>query len=457
MSNYLSVEQCIALLPAEFTRVEKLSDRKAIYSSSMGKLYFKGSKECDLKQKTWAYNIFPSVIKDENISYIVLAAGFSGIFVIPVEHFYSYRNRHPVGSRNSGEDFSILRKEGRMIRHESKCEDEDITKYFYSAKSELVIDRESRILFANIGWMIGYNGQSITDKITGGGSYSDIDKHESFNFQNLNGKCYGYLQPTGDNIDLQRIDSHVSQNVEYLEDVLVVWFATNPVVGGSWIVGWYKHATVYRECQKSNASQRNSYGYYVMADADDCTLLPVDDRVKQIPRQVKNYPGRSNIWYADATDVIAFRTEIVAYIKDYKTRSRKHHMSFSPVSIEARTRIEQAAIKAVWKLYEDRGYEITDVQSKNFGWDLEATNGRHRLLLEVKGQGNHDPYIRISRNEYEQMIGNRDKYRLCVVMDSLNEADIFVFLPNDENKWVCEDDGSIELNINEQVAAIATF
>lgn len=97
------------------------------------------------------------------------------------------------------------------------------------------------------------------------------------------------------------------------------------------------------------------------------------------------------------------------------------------------------------------------MQSENLGWDLEATKGRHKLYLEVKGQGNHDPFIRISRNEYEQMTKNKDKYRLCVVMDSLNEADVYVFLLKNDDKWVCEDDDSIELNINEQIAAIATF
>ena len=34
------------------------------------------------------------------------------------------------------------------------------------------------MLFANIGWMIHYQGQSASDIITGGGSYRDDDKHE---------------------------------------------------------------------------------------------------------------------------------------------------------------------------------------------------------------------------------------------------------------------------------------
>ncbi len=424
----------------------------------MGNLYFRGSKDFGYIPKTWWYSIDPEIIKNERIAYIILAADVKGIFIIPSSIFFAYREQHPVGAVKGGrEDFTVLIKNKRYIRHEAKCEDEDITEYFHPAKFVTTVKTTCRILFANIGWMISYNGQNTSDLISGGGSYSDADKHEAFNFQDLNGKCYGYFQPAGDCIDLHRIDSLLPLEEKCLDDVIVVWFATNPVFGGSWIVGWYKHATVFRECQKSKASQRNEYGYYVMADLCECTLLPVDERVMQIPRQIKNYPGRSNIWYADAKEIEPFKAEIIDYINAYKTKREKHHSNFSNVSSEARTKIEQAAIKAVWNLYEERGYQIVDVQSQNYGWDLEATNGKHRLYLEVKGQGNHEPYVRISRNEYEQMSKHKDKYRLCVVIDSLKEADVYVFLTNDKSKWVCEDDDSIELKLNEQIAAIATF
>lgn len=450
--NHLTIDQSIALLPTDFGNPHKV--RANIYSSSKGNLYFKGSKYYGYKNKTWWYSINPSLIEDNIIAYIILAADESGIFIIPVEKFNAYRQRHQVGAvQNGGEDFSILRVKDRYIRHESKCKDEDLTECFYPVK----VKTTRRILFANICWMVSYNGQNSYDLISVGGSYSDADKHEAYNFQNLNGKCYGYVQAKYDTINLSRIDSSVGNDMKKIEDVLVIWFATNPIIGGSYIVGWYKHATVFREYQKSSATQRNRYGYYVTANATDCILLPVDDRVKQIPRQVKNYPGRSNIWYADKEEVKAFRKDILSYIDSYKVKIIKHNKFLPTISSEARRNIEKAAIKAVWNHYEQRGYKIIDVQSKNYGWDLEATNGRHKLYIEVKGQGNHDPYIRISRNEYEQMISYKDIYRLCVVMDSLNEADIYVFLFQDEDKWVCEDDDSIELNINEQIAAIATF
>ncbi|WP_303027129.1 hypothetical protein, partial [Duncaniella muris] len=53
------------------------------------------------------------------------------IFLIPSSIFFAYRHRHPVGAVKGGrEDFTILRNDNRYIRHEAKCEDEDITRYF---------------------------------------------------------------------------------------------------------------------------------------------------------------------------------------------------------------------------------------------------------------------------------------------------------------------------------------
>lgn len=42
-------------------------------------------------------------------------------------------------------------------------------------------------------------------------------------------------------------------------------------------------------------------------------------------------------------------------------------------------------------------------------------------------------------------------------MNAIEEPEIYVFINNNNNTWVLEDDGSIQLNIDEQVAAIATF
>ncbi len=315
-----------------------------------------------------------------------------------------------------------------------------------------------KIIFANIGWMISYNGQNLSDQIFGGGSYSDADKHEAFNFQDLNRKCYGYVQAKYDTINLSRIDSTVEDNSQKIEDVLVIWFAPNKILGGSWIVGWYRHATVYRNYKSSRSEARNKYGYYFVAKQEDCILLPVDERTMQIPRQRKYYPGRSNIWYADAPEVRAFRNKIVSYVNSYNPTNKKMRQNpFSKISTVARTQIEIAAVNKIKELYTQRGYIVIDVQKENKGWDLEAIMGKRKLLLEVKGQGNHSPYIRITRNEYEQMKKHKAIYRICVVINAIKSPESYIFLHQYNNIWVWEDDENTKLEIDEQIAAIATF
>ena len=133
--NFLTVEQCISLLPGSFANIKKKAGRKPIYTSNMGNLYFRGSKDFGYPHKTWWYSIDPKVVSDERIAYIVLAADTKGIFLIPVDIFFAYRNRHPVGAVKGGrEDFTIRAENNRYIRREAKCEDEDITQYFIGKK-----------------------------------------------------------------------------------------------------------------------------------------------------------------------------------------------------------------------------------------------------------------------------------------------------------------------------------
>ena len=132
--SYLTIEQSISILPPEFKNITKCHGRRPIYSSSMGNLYFRGSKDFGYNNNTWLYSIDPEVIKSERIAYIVLAADVKGIFIIPSSTFFAYRERHPVGAVKGGrEDFTILKDSDRLIRHEAKCDDEDLTKFFIPA------------------------------------------------------------------------------------------------------------------------------------------------------------------------------------------------------------------------------------------------------------------------------------------------------------------------------------
>ena len=64
-----------------------------------------------------------------------------------------------------------------------------------------------KFVFFNIGWMERYKGLQDGDEIIGGGSYVKIEGcgHEVCNFAEVNGTLYGYVQPPGSQIDIDRL------------------------------------------------------------------------------------------------------------------------------------------------------------------------------------------------------------------------------------------------------------
>ena len=318
-----------------------------------------------------------------------------------------------------------------------------------------------KILFANIGWMKRYHGHSNSDKIKGGGSYNPDDKHEAFNFQDVNGHCYGYVQPTKwSEIKIERIDSSCLKSDDYLDDVLVVWTATNPIEGGTFIVGWYKHARVYRTFQyDTKLKERNGYDYNIEALSSDCNLLMEKERTMQVPRATnalnKGFIGQSNIWYADSeTEKVAnFRKLVIDYINNYvKPKSRKPKPI---INVEAKIAVEKAAISAVTSYYKEHGYKIHSVESENKGWDLEAYKGKSILRIEVKGLSGSNLSVHITENEYSQMkSAKNDNNRLCVVTNAVSSPSLWTFA-YDNGTWVCEQNYEIELSFEEHIAAIA--
>ena len=316
-----------------------------------------------------------------------------------------------------------------------------------------------RLLFANIGWMTHYQGNTQHDKIKGGGSWRNDDKHEAYNFLPINGKCYGYVQPVRwGQINLQRIDKNCVGDKQ--DHVLVVWTATHPITRGTYIVGWYKDATVYNSFHDSFLTARESYEYNIIAKEENCTLLPIDKRIFQVPRAKRNkgFMGQSNIWYADSDmeKVQQFRSEVVEYIKHYikgKATIPSHSLK---VDAEARKKVELAAIEYVTKEYQSLGYKITSREKENIGWDLDAEKGGNKLKLEVKGIAQSQISVHISANEFKSMDTNKNDYRLCVVTNALKNPILITFIwVEGEEAWVSDRDPSIKLTIEEKPSYIA--
>ena len=68
-----------------------------------------------------------------------------------------------------------------------------------------------------------------------------------------------------------------------LNDVLVVFVATDPKHGGQRIVGWYDNATVYRHYQVSKDKRRKSFDYFIESKADDAVRVPEKRRNFVVP------------------------------------------------------------------------------------------------------------------------------------------------------------------------------
>lgn len=184
---------------------------------------------------------------------------------------------------------------------------------------------DTKVLFCNIAWMKNYIGITDDDKPINGGAY--IKKNqiggEIYNFQDYNGKCYGYVMTYG-NMALENHFKGVNKNNEYVDGVLVVWVATSEK-NETRIVGWYKNAMVYRSFQYQSlySDPNENLRYNILADAKDCFLLPVGERIFPIERAAQVGAGmgigRSNIWYADSEFARAnIVPKVIQFVEEYK-------------------------------------------------------------------------------------------------------------------------------------------
>lgn len=177
------------------------------------------------------------------------------------------------------------------------------------------MERSEYIFYGIIGWMKYYEGCCAEDTIEGGGNYPAEQKHEACNFKDISGKVYGYVQPSGDSIKIERIGGDLFEDKDKIDDVLVIWVA--PGFKGRVIVGWYEHATVYRNVKMMNGVKpRSGIRYNVVAKSSDCVLIPYEMRDFVVP-QGKGYTGQSNVWYADSETGIDFSKRVKDYVANF--------------------------------------------------------------------------------------------------------------------------------------------
>ncbi len=313
-----------------------------------------------------------------------------------------------------------------------------------------------KLIFFNTGWMDFYRGLK-GDTITGGGKHviNEGWGGEMFNFQSVNGKVYGYVQPKIDrknnnpsSVKIEKIGAEISD--DKISGVTVVWTATDPVNGGTYIVGWYLNATVFRYSQQlPKTAQRNHkriyLDYYASCKIKDATLLVSDKRVARVRRQEKNWMGQSNVWYAENN--ATFKKVVKDYIFNgslpvSSKLKRGLQRQSDPLK---RLEVEKRAINVVTKHYRKLGYKVESFEKDNVGWDLTATNLRTKLKLEVKGLSGTYTLAELTPNEFLNLEADKDFYRLCIVTGALTKPNLRVFAYSSNNgQWTSEDGATLQ-------------
>jgi len=191
------------------------------------------------------------------------------------------------------------------------------------------------------------------DEPQGGGSYVHIhkDAHESFNFKPEylteeagypEGEyCLGFVETkstngkTANQLKIESIDGcEAMKNEDKVDDVLIIYCALYPdsLNKETYVVGWYKHATVYRNYMEMEFGFDDGSSYYqyynAIAKKEDCVLLPRPLRrrsnIWRVHRKSNGFPfgfGQANVWFAQGRRenraLDEFLNRIVQQIEEY--------------------------------------------------------------------------------------------------------------------------------------------
>lgn len=291
------------------------------------------------------------------------------------------------------------------------------------------------LVFFNIGWMVNYQGE---DDILGNFRYIYEHKNgdERWNFFPYNGKCYAYvpirwMNKNPPKIDLERIKGEKDTG-EKLENVNVVFISNNPEDKETYIIGWYRNATVFRELQRrprQNGVQRQNIYIAAMAEEGNTVCLPLDARSFIVPRARREGRGRgygqSPIWYADTPEIREYRNGVIKYIENFSSEKTPEKIFTEDVikfsDPEYNKKIEKIAVDTVIKYYKKQGYTVKSVEKDNLGYDLIVTKGEDEFfLVEVKGNAAGNTIIRLSPNEFKTLKSNCNRYIIASVINCDN-------------------------------------
>lgn len=162
-----------------------------------------------------------------------------------------------------------------------------------------------------------------------GGSYvmSTGDAHEKYNFEGVSlifddksmpdgDYCLGFVETKSskggrNQLHIEKIDGCAAcKDEDSIDDVLVIYCAKHPYHKFTSVVGWYKHATIFRNYifqvfPGENEGVIYEQAYNTIALKTDCVLLPKNSRritEWNVPRRQTGAAygfGQANVWFAE--------------------------------------------------------------------------------------------------------------------------------------------------------------
>ena len=297
------------------------------------------------------------------------------------------------------------------------------------------------VLVCKVAWMERYRGNTDRDKPYGGGGFVNEFGYgyEVFNFQPYRGKIYGYVRAPGgsDTINVDRLIEPFDRNRtrDHVDGVTVIWIATNPNDGSTYVIGWYRDARVYRKSQDpvrglafarhvptGHGSEYEVCSFQIETDEPNAVCLKLADRTYSVPMGRGGGMGRARTWFPP--DGIA--RECLALTDGGPKRRRRSKAGSRQPDIEKRQLVERTAQKAVEDYFASQGFEVEDVSTRALGWDVEARSGDRLLRIEVKGHSGGGIAAELTPNEYTALQNHRDTFRLCIVTDVLEPATLSI-------------------------------
>ncbi len=194
-----------------------------------------------------------------------------------------------------------------------------------------------KVLFCKISAMKYYKGviPGKDDAFNGGSYVSEHGEgHEQYNFDAVTLEdgldyCLGFVETKStrmnkvNELHIEKIKGceTLRQDSE-VEDVLVIWCATT-MLNETSVVGWYRHATVYRTYQSVEFDSGYVQYFNILARKQDCVLLPVGIRHihiwdAPIARKRGYGFGQSLVWYAREENAQPYLERLVKQIEAYQ-------------------------------------------------------------------------------------------------------------------------------------------